>query len=321
MQQIDGHGPTDDPDYFVNIGINDVWFTNEGSQETVPGAYDPIAPHWAFARNAGLTGTASVKIELWDDDDGGEFDPDDHSDVYTDPDSEERSLWLTVDLATGAISGDLTGNCNAQLVSEGDDTPDRSRIWFRIILPNQPPVVDAGPDQTVHESDPVTLGGSFNDPNADDTHTVLWHLESSTNGQAVPNSTSQSLSFTPIDDGVYTFSFTVTDNHGAQGSNTVVVTAENVAPVAAIDSVAPTRRAPGSARRRPRRAGRSCGRPGGKLHRRRRRGHAHRGHRLGRRNSGSGLRLLFGLRRRGHGGPERDTRVWRPGHLHDHAGA
>jgi PKD repeat protein len=235
VQQIDGHGALDDPDYFVNIGINDVWFTNEGSQIEVDGdyPYDAINPGWAFARNAGLTGTASIKIELWDDDDDG--DADCPSDIFTDPD-EERNVWLTVDLATGAISGDLTGTTEAQLFSEGDDT-DRSRIWFRIILPNQPPVAEAGPAQTVHESDTVTLSGSFTDPNTDDTHTVLWHLESSTNDQAVPDSTSQSLSFTPIDDGVYTFSFTVTDNHGAQGSDTVIVTAENVAPVAAIDSV------------------------------------------------------------------------------------
>jgi PKD repeat protein len=83
----------------------------------------------------------------------------------------------------------------------------------------------------------VTLNGSFTDPNVGDTHTFLWHLESSTNGQAVPDATTQSLSFTPIDDGVYTFSFTVTDSHGAQGSDTVVVTAENVPPVVSIDSI------------------------------------------------------------------------------------
>jgi PKD repeat protein len=224
------------PDYFVKLLIGDTWFRNEGDQ--VLNAAD-IAPGWAFARDVGLTGPAEVKIELWDEDE--DPNPDDLSDIYTDPD-EERALWLTIDLAScmagadGAVSGDMGGACGVQLTSAGDDS-DRSQIWFRILAPNAPPVADAGPDQTVDEGDLVTLSGSFTDPNAEDTHTFLWHLESSTNGQAVPDATTQSLSFTTIDDGVYTFSFTVTDNHGAQGSDTVVVTAENVPPVASIDSL------------------------------------------------------------------------------------
>ncbi len=129
VAQIQGHGALDDPDYFFNVGINEAWFMNEGSQEEVDGdhPYDPIHPGWAVARNAGLTGNASVKIELWDDDDDG---GDDGSfDIFTeaDPDAEERAIFLTVTLDTGAISGDLTGTCGVQLYSEGDDE-DRSQI-------------------------------------------------------------------------------------------------------------------------------------------------------------------------------------------------
>ena len=32
VAQLQGHGALDDPDYFVNVGINEVWFTNEGTQ-------------------------------------------------------------------------------------------------------------------------------------------------------------------------------------------------------------------------------------------------------------------------------------------------
>jgi PKD repeat protein len=81
----------------------------------------------------------------------------------------------------------------------------------------------------------VTLNGSFEDANAGDSHSFLWHLENSTNAQTVPDSSTQSLSFTPTDNGVYTFRFTVTDNYGAQGSDTVVVTAWNLPPVTVID--------------------------------------------------------------------------------------
>jgi hypothetical protein len=236
VQDLQGHG--EDPDYFVRVEIGDMWFRNEGTREQDVCEGCTVNPGWAFARNVGLSGTAEVKIELWDDDGGN----DDHSDIYNDPDGEERSLWLTVDLVgcmggvDGAVSGDLAGACGAQLTSAGDDD-DRSQIWFRILAPNAPPTADAGPDQTVDEGDLVTLNGSFTDPNVGDTHTFLWHLESSTNGQAVPDATTQSLSFSPVDNGVYTFSFTVTDSHDASGTDTVVVTALNVPPVASIDSL------------------------------------------------------------------------------------
>jgi len=245
VAQIQGHGPTDDPDYFFNVGINEAWFMNEGSQEEVDGdhPYDPIHPGWAVARNAGLTGNASVKIQLWDDDDdGGDDCP---SDIFTeaDPDAEERAIFLTVTLDTGAISGDLTGTCGVQLYSEGDDE-DRSKIWFRIILPNIPPTADAGPDQTANEGDQVTLTGTFTDPNTDDSWTYEWHMVSSTNGQVVSDSTGpadpntpQSLIFVPCDNGTYTFSFTVTDSHGASDTEEVVVTVMNVSPVVTAPSI------------------------------------------------------------------------------------
>jgi len=108
-----------------------------------------------------------------------------------------------------------------------------------VILPNIPPTADAGEDQTVDEGDTVTLEGTFTDPNVGDTHTFLWHMESSTNGQIIPDSSgpaspepsTQSFSFVPCDNGVYTFSFTVTDNYGAQGTDEVVITVNNVPPV------------------------------------------------------------------------------------------
>jgi len=241
IQQLQGHGATDDPDYYVKVRIGDQWFRNEGNQWETD--YTPIEPGWAFAWNVGLTGTTPVWIELWDSDPDTES-ADDHSDIYTDPDGEERSLWLTVDLEkcrageAGAVFGDMVGTCGTQLTSAGDDE-DRSQIWFRILAPNTPPAADAGPDQTVDEADLVTLNGSFTDPDVDDTHTVLWHLESSIGANCVDvlDAATETLSFTPIDDCVYTFSFTVTDNHGAEGSDTVVVTVENVPPVASIDSL------------------------------------------------------------------------------------
>lgn len=222
-----------DPDFFVRINIDGFWFRNEGLQTED----DHIYPGWAFARPVGLTGSVGVVIQLIDEDE--DPNPDDKSDI--DPGG-GRDLDLTIDLAKcialepGAITGDVSGSCGTTLTSWGNDS-DRSQIWFRIIPPNAPPVADAGPDMTVNEADVVTLTGSFTDPNVEDTHTVLWHLESSTNGQTVPDTTAPSLTFTAIDDGTYTFSFTVTDNHGASDTDEVVVTALNVAPVPIIEHI------------------------------------------------------------------------------------
>jgi len=238
VEQLQGHGALDDPDYYVWVSIGGQPFRNEGDQQETATTIDP---GWAFGQNVGITGATSVVIELWDSDPDAESD-DDFSDIS--PLDDDRSLALTVDLAgcmagtTGAVSGDVGGTCGVQIVSEGAED-DASRIWFRILGPNAPPVADAGPDQTVDEGNLVTLNGSFTDPNADDTHTLLWELEDSsgTNCVDVSDSTTQTLTFTPIDDCVYTFGFTVTDSHGASGSDTVVVTAENVPPVASIDSI------------------------------------------------------------------------------------
>jgi hypothetical protein len=237
VQQLQGHG--DDPDYYVWASIGGQPFRNEGVQEEDVCTDCTVNPGWAFGWNVGLTGTTTVEIELWDAD---YPDDDDFSDIS--PLDDDRSLALTIDLAKcaagedGAVSGDLAGACGVQLTSAGQED-DRSQIWFRILAPNVPPTADAGPDQTVDENAVVALNGSFTDPNVDDTHTFLWHLESSsgTNCVDVPDATTQTLTFAPIDDCVYTFTFTVTDNHGAQGSDTVVVTVENVPPVVSIDSL------------------------------------------------------------------------------------
>ena len=227
-------------DFFVEVCINGAWYRNEGDQIVDD---DGISPGWAFARDVGVSGSIPVRIILWDEDEegtpGGD---DDKSDIDPQLPEGERELNFWVDLATGAISGeDVSGTCGTPLVVEGEceTDDDESIMTFTVILPNIPPTAHAGEDQTVDEGDTVTLEGTFTDPNVGDTHTFLWHMESSTNGQVIPDSSdpafpepsTQPFSFIPCDNGVYTFSFTVTDNYGAQGTDEVVVTVNNVPPV------------------------------------------------------------------------------------------
>ena len=227
-------------DFFVEVCINGAWYRNEGDQIVDE---DVISPGWAFARDVGVSGSIPIRIRLWDEDEestpGGD---DDKSDIDPQLPVGERELNFWVDLATGAISGeDVTGTCGTPLTVDGEceTDDDESIMTFTVILPNIPPTAHAGDDQTVDEGDTVTLTGTFTDPNIGDTHTYLWHMESSTNDQVIPDSSgdafpepaTQPFSFVPCDNGVYTFSFTVTDNYGAQGSDTVVVTVLNVPPV------------------------------------------------------------------------------------------
>ena len=243
-----------DPEYFAKVFIGKIdgdkhvglRNLNQGEQTDDTSGYTPLpithgSNGWAFAYVFDPAAPIRVEIELWDDDSIIEngLGPNiiEQWDIYTNPDNTERALFLDIaDIEAckagtpGAITGDITTTCRAQIISEGDDIP-YSQIEFFIIPPNSPPTAEASPNQTVNEGDLVTLNGTFTDPDPEDTHTFLWELVSSSNGQPVSDSTAQSLSFEPCDNGVYTFSFTVTDNHGAKGIDTVVVTALNVPPV------------------------------------------------------------------------------------------
>ena len=89
---------------------------------------------------------------------------------------------------------------------------------------------------TYDEGDPVSFIGYYNDPGIDDTHTYEWDFGD--------GSTHDSGTLNPIhsygDNGVYTVTLYVTDDDGAVGSGTFLVTILNVAPTvdAGVDLIA-----------------------------------------------------------------------------------
>ena len=97
-----------------------------------------------------------------------------------------------------------------------------------VLVANVAPVANAGADVVVNEAGAVNLSGSFSDVDAD-THTMVWHVVAS-NGQVIADGSGSTFSFTPIDNGIYTVTYTVTDDDGGSHSDTVVVTANNVVP-------------------------------------------------------------------------------------------
>ncbi len=111
-------------------------------------------------------------------------------------------------------------------VSDGTDTATDTVV---VTASNVAPTVTAGADQSVIESDLVTLTASVTDEGILDTHMLIWEVQSD-NGQVIPMRIGTTFSFTPIDDGVYTVTATATDDAGAEGQDIVVVTVDNADP-------------------------------------------------------------------------------------------
>jgi PKD repeat protein len=90
---------------------------------------------------------------------------------------------------------------------------------------NVAPTVNAGPDQTVNEGNTVSFSGTFTDPGTLDTHAVLWNF-----GDGATVSGTLTPTHVYPDNGVYTVTLTVTDSDGDSGTDSLVVTVQNVAP-------------------------------------------------------------------------------------------
>ena len=120
---------------------------------------------------------------------------------------------------TGTVRVTVTDDDGAQAVDE----------VLATVQNVAPQNVNAGSDQTVDEGIPVSLTASFTDPGTQDTHTFLWQVVAD-NGQSIGDGTAATFDFTPIDNGIYTVTLTVTDDDGGMTSDVAIITADNVAP-------------------------------------------------------------------------------------------
>jgi len=159
--------------------------------------------------------------------------------VFTGAEADDR-------LGSAAIAGDLDGDGLAEVIlgalnADGEENlkPDSGEayIFFGSRFgpprpPNQPPVANAGPDQTVTVGTLVTLnGGQSSDPDGDPI-AFQWRFVSIPEGSAVmlTDADKAQATFTPDVAGEYIIELIVTDPDGATGSDTVKVTAQPPAP-------------------------------------------------------------------------------------------
>jgi len=114
------------------------------------------------------------------------------------------------------------------VIVEVFDGQETDTDFAAVTVNNVAPSVEAGPDQTVDEGNPVSFSGSFTDPGTGDTHTVEWDF-----GDGSPPVTG---TLTPThtygDNGVYTVTLTVTDDDVSAGSDTLTVTVLDLTPIA-----------------------------------------------------------------------------------------
>src|SRR5262249_13264863 len=105
-------------------------------------------------------------------------------------------------------------------------------VTITITPVQDPPVAEAGANQTVNEAATVAFDGSASYDADGDTLTYSWNFgdggtAGGTAGGAMPT-------HAYADDGLYTVTLTVYDGHGNSSSDELVVTVNNVAPSAAV---------------------------------------------------------------------------------------
>jgi len=171
------------------------------------------------------------------------------SGFFTDPDS---STWTaTVDYGdgSGVQSLTLTGDTfdlshiyaedglYTVTVEVTDDDGGVGTDTVQVTVNNVAPAVDAGPDVTINEADTFTGSGSFTDPGADTWTATVDYGDGSGDQPLTLTDDTFDLSHIYADNGIYTVTVTVTDDDGGVGTDLVLVTVNNVAPTASIDSV------------------------------------------------------------------------------------
>ncbi|MFZ4857237.1 MAG: PKD domain-containing protein [Desulfuromonadaceae bacterium] len=100
-----------------------------------------------------------------------------------------------------------------------------------VTVNNVVPVVNAGPDATINEGGTFTGSGSFTDPGADTWSATVNYGDGSAVQTLILSGKTFTLSHVYPQNGAFTVTVTVTDSNSGVGSDTAIVTVNNVVPV------------------------------------------------------------------------------------------
>jgi hypothetical protein len=151
---------------------------------------------------------------------------------------------IDIDSVTGLITYEPDDNWNGEDVfiysacDDGSPPPvlcDQADVYVTVQSVPDPPIADAGPDQSVPTLSKVTLDGSgSHDPDGDDVKlTYLWQQTGGTQQVTLSDITAQSPTFlAPDNPEVLEFTLRVVDEDSNSTSDTVNVTVTNQSPVA-----------------------------------------------------------------------------------------
>jgi PKD repeat protein len=112
--------------------------------------------------------------------------------------------------------------------NDGLASSETAVVTLTILSENDPPLVNAGSDQSVNEGDVVQFNGTFVDPGqqfAEGGTGIQWDF-----GDGYTASGTLTPTHSYGDNGVYTVTLTITDTGGAAMSDNLLVTAANIAP-------------------------------------------------------------------------------------------
>ena len=133
---------------------------------------------------------------------------------------------------TFSFTADNDGVYTVQLTVTDEDDGGRQFVDAVVITAlNDDPELDLGADRIVNEGTELSFDAvaALDNPAGGESHDFLWQVTQG--GNVVVESTDTLFTFTPQDNGVFTIALTATDDRGAVGSDSVVVTVNNATPV------------------------------------------------------------------------------------------
>jgi hypothetical protein len=208
--------------------------TGGSSTDTVSIIVNPLV-HIPPVANAGASQTITLPDDSVSLDGSNSYAPDGAIGSYswTQVSGPSTATMTGVATATPAISGLVPGRYLFQLtVTDNDGLTATAVVRITVIAaPNEAPIANAGPDQTiVLPTNSVSLNGTKSyDPDGS-IASYSWTLISGTGAATILNPNTATPTVTGLQAGVYVFQLVVTDNDGSTGTDQVQITV-NAAPI------------------------------------------------------------------------------------------